>query len=96
MVELFQYGNQHGIHALIHCMNMELWLRESINARIDFDFLDPFDNIPEDEKSRLSIGFDAFLSPELVADVHFRLKNSIPQDSAGNSNTVTTSLRAFF
>ena len=76
--------------------SMELWLRESINARIAFDFLDPFDNVPEDEKSRLSIGFDAFLSPELVADVHFRLKNSIPQDPTGNSTTVTTSLRAFF
>ena len=31
MVELFQYGNQHRIHALVHCMNMELWLREINN-----------------------------------------------------------------
>ena len=76
--------------------SLEVWLRESINVRVAYDYLNPYDSIEEDERSRVTIGVDAFLTPGLAATARYRLKNSIPQDVGGNANGLTFGLHAFF
>ena len=76
--------------------SLNYWARESLNFRLAFDFLDPFDDVEEDEKSRVTLGVEAFLTPYLQASAHYKLKNSIPQDIPGNTNALTLGLHAFF
>ena len=71
-------------------------MRQSINIRVAFDFLDPYDEISEDEKSRVSIGLDGFITPNLNASAFYKLKKSIPQDTQGNADVLTLALHAFF
>ena len=74
----------------------ELWLRESLNVRAAFDYWDPFDGISEDERSRISVGVNAFLTPSLEASAYYKLKESVPQDVPGNADALTLSLHSFF
>ena len=76
--------------------SLNYWARESLNFRLAFDFLDPFDGVEEDEKSRVTLGIEAFLTPYLQASAHYKLKNSIPQDIPGNTDALTLGLHAFF
>ena len=76
--------------------SVEYWYRQAVNFRVAYDYLDPFDAVEEDEKYRVSIGFDAFLTPTLTAGAYYRLKESFPQDTAGNTDGLVLSLHAFF
>lgn len=76
--------------------SINYWMRQSVNLRVAFDFLDPYDNIEEDERSRVSIGLDGFLTPNLTASAYFKLKKSVPQDAQGNADALTLALHAFF
>ncbi len=76
--------------------SLEYWLRQSINIRLAYDFLDPYDDIEEDEKSRLFLGFDAYLTPFLSASASYKMKQSIPQDKSGNADIFTVALHGFF
>jgi len=81
---------------LIAYGSINYWTRQSINLRVAFDFLDPYDEISEDEKSRVSIGLDGFITPSLNASAFYKLKKSIPQDTQGNADVLTLALHAFF
>ena len=61
-------------------------------ARYDVDN----DGIEEDERSRLSLGFDAFLTPFLSLSAYYRSKDSVPQDVQGNADDFVVSLHTFF
>jgi len=76
--------------------SLNYWTRQSLNFRLAFDFLDPFDDVEEDEKSRITLGVDAFLTPYLQASAHYKIKDSIPQDIVGNTDALTLGLHAFF
>ncbi|HCL28281.1 MAG TPA: hypothetical protein DIC52_07580 [Candidatus Latescibacteria bacterium] len=76
--------------------SLDLWLRQSINLRAAFDFHDPYDDLSEDERSRVSIGVDAFLTPFLTGSVVYRLRDSIPQDPTGNADGFGLSLHTHF
>ena len=76
--------------------SINYWMRQSVNFRVAFDFLDPYDTVEEDERSRVSIGLDGFLTPNLTASAFYELKKSIPQDSKGNTDALTLALHAFF
>jgi hypothetical protein len=76
--------------------SLEYWYRQSINVRLAVDYDDPYGDIDEDERSRVSLGLDAFLTPTLTAGVYYRIKESVPQDVEGNSNTLTFALHTFF
>ena len=76
--------------------SVELWLRESVNVRAAFDYWDPFDEISEDERSRVSVGVNAFLTPSLEASAYYKMKESVPQDVPGNADALTLSLHSFF
>jgi hypothetical protein len=76
--------------------SINYWMRQSVNFRVAFDFLDPYDTVEEDERSRVSIGLDGFLTPNLTASAFYKLKKSIPQDSKGNADALTLALHAFF
>ena len=73
--------------------SIEYWYRQAVNFRVAFDYLDPFE---EDERSRLTVGFDAFLTPTLTAGAYYRLEESVPQDTPGNTDGLVLSLHAFF
>lgn len=76
--------------------SVDIWLRQAINIRVAFDYHDPFDSVEEDERSRVSIGAEAFLTPFLSAGATLRLRDSVPQDPAGNRDGLTLSLHTFF
>ena len=76
--------------------SIEYWYRQAVNFRVAFDYLDPFEEVVEDERSRLTVGFDAFLTPTLTAGAYYRLKESVPQDTPGNTDGLVLSLHAFF
>jgi hypothetical protein len=76
--------------------SLNYWWRQSVNFRLAFDFLDPYDVVEEDERSRLSIGLDGFLTPNLTASAFYKLKKSVPQDTRGNADVLTLALHAFF
>lgn len=76
--------------------SINYWLRQSVNMRVAFDFLDPYDTAEEDERSRVSIGVDGFLTPNLTASAFYKIKKSIPQDAQGNADALTLALHAFF
>ena len=76
--------------------SMEYWYRQSVNLRLAVDYHDPYRDLDEDERSRVSLGLDAFLTPALKASAHYRIKESVPQDVEGNADALTFSLHAFF
>lgn len=76
--------------------SVDVWLRQAINVRLAFDYHDPYDAIEEDERSRVTLGVDAFLTPFLTGSVAYHLRDSIPQDAAGNRNGMVVSLHAHF
>lgn len=76
--------------------SLEYWHRQAINFRLAYDYLDPFDAIEEDERSRLTIGVEAFLTPQLTASATYKLKESIPQDLQGNADAFRLAAHAFF
>lgn len=76
--------------------SVDVWLRQAINLRVAFDYHDPFDAVEEDERSRVTLGVDAFLTPFLTGSVAYHLRDSIPQDPAGNTNGLVLSLHAHF
>ena len=61
-----------------------------------FDFLNPYDDLEEDERSRVTLGLNAFLTPYLETSATYRISDSIPQDAAGNADTFTLALHSFF
>ena len=76
--------------------SLEFWYRQSLNFRLAFDYHDPYDTVEEDERSRLSIGVDAFLTPSLTAGAYYRIKEGIPQSAQDNTDVFVLSLHAFF
>jgi len=76
--------------------SLNYWHQQNVNVRVAFDFLDPYDDIEEDEKSRVTLGLNAFLTPFLEASAAYRIKDSIPQDVPGNADTFTLALHTFF
>jgi len=76
--------------------SLDLWLRQAVNLRAAFDYHDPFDAVEEDERSRVSLSVDAFLTPFLTGSVAYHLRDSVPQDPVGNADGVTVSLHAHF
>ena len=75
--------------------SVEYWHRDAVNVRVAYDFLDPYE-IGEDERYRLTIGAEAFLTPSLTAGAYYRLKESVPQDVQGNRDGFVLSLHSFF
>ena len=76
--------------------SLEYWCRDAVNFRLAFDYLDPYDALEEDERSRLTLGADAFLTPNLSASASYELKESIPQDLQGNADAVRLAVHSFF
>ena len=76
--------------------SLNYWHRQSVNFRLSFDYLNPYDAVEEDEKSRISLGVHAFLTPSLEASAVYRLKDSVPQDRQGNADAITLALHTFF
>jgi hypothetical protein len=76
--------------------SLDLWVRQAINVRAAFDFHDPFDSVSEDERSRVSLGVEAFLTPFLTGSVVYRLRDSVPQDPSGNADGFGFSLHTHF
>ena len=60
------------------------------------NYHDPYGVIDEDERSRVSLGAIAFLTPTLMAGIHYRIKESVSQDVEGNSDALTVALQALF
>ena len=76
--------------------SLEYWYRQSLNFRLAFDYHDPYDSVEEDERSRLSIGVDAFLTPSLSAGAYYKIKEGVPQLAQDNADVLVLSLHAFF
>ena len=76
--------------------SLNYWHRQSVNFRLAFDFLNPYDDLEEDEKTRLSLAVQAFLTPFLQASATYRFKDSFPQDVQGNADALTLALHSFF
>ena len=76
--------------------SLEYWHRQALNFRLAYDYLDPYDAIKEDERSRLTVGIEAFLTPQLSASASYKLKESIPQDLQGNADALRLAVHAFF
>ena len=72
------------------------WLRRAVNLRLAYDFHDPYDAIGQDERSRVTAGVEAFLTPFLSAGLSYRHKRSVPQDVQGNADALTLGLHTFF
>lgn len=81
---------------LLAFASVDGWVRQAINVRLAFDYHDPFDRVEQDERSRVTLGVDAFLTPFLTASAAYHLKDSVPQDPTGNADTFTLSLHTFF
>ncbi len=76
--------------------SLDYWYRDAIDFRVAFDYHDPYDDYGEDERSRLSLGLEAFLTPFLSASAFYRFKDSVPQDGPGNADVLVVGLRTFF
>ena len=76
--------------------SLNYWYQQSVNLRVAFDFLNPYDDLEEDERSRVTLGLNAFLTPYLETSATYRMSESIPQDIPGNADTFTLALHSFF
>ncbi|MDA0334758.1 MAG: hypothetical protein O2782_06315 [bacterium] len=76
--------------------SVDMWVHQAINLRAAFDFHDPFDAVEEDERSRVSLSVDAFLTPFLTGSIAYQLRDSVPQDAKGNADGLSLSLHAHF
>lgn len=85
----------------------DYWLRQSIDLQLRWNFLDPYyryrapgaakiEKVAEDERSRISLGADALLTPFLSASAHYQFQKSVPQDVRGNTDSFVLALHAFF
>lgn len=92
---------------LVALAGADMWLQEGLNLRLRYDYHDPYyrfqapgatkaETIDEDERSRLTVGAEALLSPNLSASLHYHRLQSVPQDLRGNSDRAVAALHAFF
>lgn len=87
--------------------SVDYWVRPGVNLRLRGDFHDPYyryrapgaaksEKLAEDERSRISLGADALLTPFMSASAHYHFQKSIPQDLRGNTDSLILALHAFF
>lgn len=92
---------------LVAYSSADMWIRGGLNLRLRYDYHDPYyrfqapgtakaEAIDEDERSRLTLGAEALLTPNLSTSLHYHRLQSVPQDLHGNSDRAVAALHAFF
>jgi len=71
-------------------------LRKGHNLKLSYEFLDPNDDIDEDEQERYSLIWEYSPMQFLQSRLGFRAYNGIPDDAASNRNEVFAELHVFF
>lgn len=71
-------------------------LRDWINAKIAFDYLDGDDNVPDDATNRVSIGIEPFLDRFLQLRLFYRVLNGPKDDLGANRDILTLEAHLFF
>lgn len=80
--------------ALFSSLNM-LVVR-GVNFKLSYEFLDPDTEVDENERTRLVIGLEPFITQFLQVRLFYRLNDSIPQRPAEEADEVRLEVHVFF
>ena len=67
-----------------------------VNFKVSYEFLDPDRDIDEDERTRLVIGLEPFLTQFLQVRLFYRLNDDIPQRPTGRADELRLEMHVFF
>ena len=66
------------------------------NARVGYEFLDPNRDVDENERDRVMIGLDSFLTSFVQLQLSYRFNQSIPQNLPQNADEFEIRLHLYF
>lgn len=82
--------------ALIGFLSVDYLLTPSTNVKFSYDFLDPDDTIPENERTRFSLVGETFTSQYSQFRYGVRRYDGIPQNTFQNQTVIFSELHVFF
>jgi hypothetical protein len=82
---------QLAIYSAVHCL-----IVRGINLLLSYEYLDPDLDIPEDARTRLVTGLEAFVTQFFQLRLFYRLNDSIPQRPEERADEVRLEMHLFF
>lgn len=76
--------------------SLNVLLRRGVNVKLSYEFLDPNDDVDNDERTRFTVGLEPFLTQFLQVRLFYRFNDSIPQRPAERADEVVLELHLFF
>ena len=76
--------------------SLNVLLARGVNFKLSYEFLDPDTDIDENERTRLVIGLEPFITQFLQVRLFYRLNDSIPQRPAEEADEVRLEVHLFF
>lgn len=76
--------------------SLNVLLVRGVNFKLSYEFLDPDDDVDNDERTRLTIGLKPFLTQFLQLRIFYRINDSIPQRPAEGADEVYVEFHLFF
>lgn len=89
-------GAQDFGHQLIAYVEGNVLLTKGINAKVAYDWWDPYRDVSEDEQIMFRAGLEAFLTQFLRVGALFRYREAPPQLALDNEDEVFVELHVFF
>jgi hypothetical protein len=71
-------------------------LAQGWNLKAAYEYHDPSRDIDENERDRILLGIEAFLTPFLEVQAFYRFNKSIPQNTPQNADDLTLRLHIYF
>jgi len=85
---------------LVFLGELDFLITKGINLKVTYDFWDRFfdadPEVDEDERERVTIGLEPFITQFLQLSVFYRINDSIPQRPRESEDRLTFELHIFF
>ena len=83
--------NQLVLHSELDYLVYQGW-----NIKAAFEYYDPDRSIPQNERNRVVLGVEPFITPFVQASIFYTFNQGIPQNTSQNADELTVQLHLYF
>ena len=87
----FEKTDQFVAHAEIDYLIYRGW-----NVKVAYEYFDPNTHLAEDQRDRVVVGIEPFITPFFQVSAFYQFNQSIPQDPVGNTDEFTIQAHIYF
>jgi hypothetical protein len=84
------------IKQLVVFSSLNMLLTRGVNIKLSYEFLDPHDEVDNDERTRFTVGLEPFLTQFLQLRLFYRFNDGIPQRPIERADEVVVEFHLFF